>query len=276
MGALIESLQTPPRALWLDANAYGARLLAGGQAPWLDIAACTTWQRKLQGLLKNEVATLPATAVVAAWLDAQPALRAAMAAKSRAVYALKTLLADQALRAHLLELTRALRAGLPGQPLVLVLPAPRAWVALAHEQAQGRRIEVDDEDADSAALYLADFLQTFAEAGLDGLLLVEDAAQPPLSAATLACYQSVANVAAHLRWDLGLLAPTLAEDCGALPAGWSYAIAPHALAPLPTARALPAAYWSGTAAEPGDFVYAEIPAEAQPEAVLERLAALRA
>lgn len=276
MGKLLDRLQSAPRALWLDANAYGARLLAGSQAPWLDVAACTAWQRKQQGLLKNEVASLPAAEVIAAWLAAQPALRAAMAAKSRTVYALKTLLADEALRAHLLELTRALRAGLSGQPLVLALPSPRAWVALAYEQAQGSRIEVDDEDADSAALYLADFLQTFAEAGLDGLLLVEDENQPPLSAATLACYQSVANVAAHLRWDLGLLAPTLAEDCGALPAGWSYAIAPRPLAPLPTARALPADYWGGTAAEPGDFVYARIPAEAQPETVLERLAALRA
>lgn len=276
MGALLDRLQSQSRTLWLDASAYGAGLLAGGSAPWLDVAACTAWQRKLQGLLKNEVATLPAAEVIEAWLAAHPALRAAMAAKSRTVYALKTLLADEALRAHLLELGRALHAGLPGQPLVLVLPAPRAWVALAHAQAQGSGIEVGDDDADSAALYLADFLQTFAEAGLDGLLLVEDESQPPLTAATMACYQSVANVAAHLRWDLGLLAPVLAEDCTALPSGWSYAIAPRALVLLPTARVLPATYWSGAPAEPGDFVYARVPVDARPEAVLERLAALRA
>lgn len=276
MGALLDRLQATPRARWLDASAYGARLLAGGTAPWLDVAACTAWQRKLQGLLKNEVASLPVAEVSEAWLAAHPSLRTAMAAKSRTVYALKTLLADEPLRAQLLELARALRAGLPGQPLVLVLPSPRAWVALAYTQAQGGAIEVEDDDADSAALYLADFLQTFAEAGLDGLLLVEDASQPPLTGATLACYQSVANVAAHLRWDLGLLAPAIAEDCTALPADWSYAIAPRKLAALPMAKALPATYWSGAAAEPGDFVYAAIPVDAQPEAVLERLAALRA
>lgn len=276
MGMLLARLQSAPPALWLDASAYGARLLAGGAAPWLDLAACTAWQRKLQGLLKSEVVGVPAAAVIEAWLAAHPELRTAMTAKSRTVYPLKTLLADEPLRRHLADLLAALRAGLPALPLVLVLPSPRAWVAQAYAQAHGAAVEVGEDDADSAALYVADFLQTFAEAGLDGLLLVEPDGQPPLGAATLACYQSVANVAAHLRWDLGLSVPALAADCAALPDGWSYAVAPRSLAPSPTAHALPASYWSGTAAGSGDFIYAAIPADAEPEAVLERLAALRA
>jgi len=276
MGQLAARLQSAPPALWLEASAYGARLLAGGHAPWLDLAACTAWQRKLHGLLKTEVLGVPAAAVIEAWLAAHSELRAAMAAKSRAVYPLKTLLSDEPLRRHLAELLAALRAGLPGLPLVLVLLSPRAWVAQAYAQAHGEVVEVGDDEADNASLYIADFLQTFAEAGLDGLLLVEPDDQPPLGAVTLACYQSVANVAAHLRWDLGLSAPSLAPDCIALPGGWSYAVAPWSLAPLPTAQALPASYWSGAAASSGDFIYAAIPADAQPEAVLERLAALRA
>src|ERR1043165_9304847 len=137
MGALGELLKRPKPVVWLDSHAYCARLLANDKAPWLDTAAFVAWQRKSMGLLKPDVISLPLVPAIDAWLAAHDDLRAAMAAKSRAVYPLKTLLADEALRAHLVELTRGLRgggAGVGGLPLALVLPWPRAWVAIAYRQ----------------------------------------------------------------------------------------------------------------------------------------------
>jgi len=253
MGAFLELLEHKP-ALWLDSHAYCERLLAGGRAPWLDVAAFVAWQRKAQGLLRPDVAVLPLAPAMAAWLEAHPELRAAMAAKARPTWPLKTLLADTALRAHLVELARGLRAGVAAVPLALVLPAPRAWLAQSYQQAHGGTPDLDDDAADSASVYLADFLRSFGEAGVDALLLQEAADFAPRSEADFACYQSVLNVAAHYRWDVGVELPGAAGPV-ALPGGCAFAIA------------------GGTPV--GAFRYARIAVDAQPEAVLERLATLR-
>lgn len=277
MGALTERLTAGGSGLWLDYGAYAARLLAGGKVPWLDADAAGAWLRKAQSLLKSDVATLPVAAVVEAWLQANPGLVAAMGAKRRTVYALKTLLADESLRAHLAGLARVLRAGLSGTPLVLALPAPRLWVGLAYAQAHsGEAAEVDADAVDSAAAYVADFLRGFAEAGLDGLLLQESAQTEPASAEDLQLYQAVLNVAAHYRWDVGLCLP---QGRGALAAqSLAFVLSPVVAAGVATGLCLPVEFWSGAAAPPapiGGFRYGEIPAAANPESVLERLAALR-
>jgi len=277
MAALTERLTAGGRGLWLDYGAYAARLLAGGRVPWLDADAAGGWLRKAQSLLKSDVATLPVAAVVESWLSANPGLVAAMGAKQRTVYALKTLLADEPLRAHLAGLARVLRAGLSGTPLVLALPGPRLWVGLAYAQAHsGAAAEVDSDAVDSAAAYVADFLRGFAEAGLDGLLLQESAQTEPAGAEDLQLYQAVLNVAAHYRWDVGLRLP---QGQAALAAqGLAYVLSPVAAAGVATGLCLPVEFWSGAAAPAapgGGFRYGEIPETANPESVLERLATLR-
>ena len=273
MGVLTERIIG--RGLWLDYGAYAARLLAGGQVPWLDADAAGGWLRKAQSLLKSDVAVLPVAAVVEAWLQVNPALVSAMGAKRRTVFPLKTLLADEPLRAHLAGLARVLRAGLSSTPLVLALPSPRLWVGLAYAQANGgEAAEVDADAVDGAAAYVADFLRGFAESGLDGLLLEESAETEPATAEDLQLYQAVLNVAAHYRWDLGLRMPAGRGTAQ----GLAFALSPVELAGVATGLRLPAEFWDGGAASvapSGGFRYAEIPAAANPEAVLERLAALR-
>jgi hypothetical protein len=272
MGVFLELLKQPPRALWLDSHAYCAKLLADGAAPWLDVAACVAWQRKAQGLLKPSVTVLPLVPAIEAWLAAHPGLREAMRAKSRITYALKTLLADESLRGHLVELTRGLRAAVPGVPLALVLPTPRAWVAGAWAQAHGAAAaEVGDEDADSASVYVADFLRAFGDAGVDALLLEESAAGAPVSPAASDC-QSVLNLAAHYRWDVGVQV----AQASPLPAGCAFAVAPQALEGTPTGVVLAESFWNGGLLPAGAaFHYLHIPSGAQPEGVLQRLATLR-
>ncbi len=263
MPAFLDLLRNKPNVLWLDSHAYCAKLLAGGEAPWLDAAAFVGWQRKAHGLLKADVVSLPIAAVIEAWLSAHPALREEMAAKSRATFALRTLLADEPLRAHLLELVLGLRAGITGLPLALVLPAPRAWVRIAYMQAHGVSTDAGEDEADSASVYIADFLRAFGEAGVDALLLqdLEDGA---------GC-QSLLNVAAHYRWDVGMQGAT-----SAVPAGTAFAIAEAPIPDMPTGIALTDAFWRGELpAATAAFYYARIPVAAQPEAVLERLATLR-
>jgi hypothetical protein len=272
MGAFLSLLARKPQALWLDSHAYAARLLAGGDAPWLDTAAFVAWQRKAQGLLKPDVAVLPLAPAIDAWLGAHAPLRESMRAKSRTTYALKVLLADEPLRAHLVELARGLRAGVAGVPLALVTPTPRAWVAIAHAQAQGAQADVGDDDADSAAVYVADFLRAFGDAGIDALLLDEAVGYAP-DAAGLACYQSIVNLAAHYRWDVGL--HLAAGAATTLPDGWTFAVAARALPGTASGVVVDEDFWSGAdAPSAASFRYARIPADAPPERVLQRLAAL--
>lgn len=266
------------RPLWLDSTAYTARLLEGGQAPWLDIASFLSWQRKAQGLLRSDVIALQAEPVVDALLAMHPALRSAMAAKSRALFPLKTLLAATQLREQLSEMLSGMRACFPGIPLALVVPSPRRWIALSYCQAFGADADAaaGADEFDSASMYVADFLRCFSESGLDILLLDEVADTEPTSPTEIEWYRPVLNVATHYRWELGLRLPLAKVDPG-MAEGVGFFIAPRPLG-APTGILTPGTFWAGSlppGCPTGQFRTAEIPAEANPELVLDRLAVLR-
>ena len=266
------------RLLWLDHTDYSARLLAQGQAPWLDTAACVAWLRQAQGLLRPDVLALPLADVAAAWLDAYPALQAAMAEKTRRGHGpLKELLAAEGLRAHAAGLAVALRAAMPGAVFALALPSPRDWAAQALQRAGGTADAVDEDAVDAAAAVMAEFLRLFAQAGVDAVLLRESRAWAAGEVdLLLELYQPVANVARHYGWDWGLQWP----EAVALPEGQGpgFAIAPAPCGVAPAGITIPAGFWQGDAPPapaPGSFDHAHIPADAHPETVLARLAQLR-
>jgi hypothetical protein len=279
MGEFIEMLKRPRResVIWLDSHNYAGRLLAGGAPPWLEVAAFVAWQRKTQGLLKSSVASLPLAPVVAAWLEVRPELRVAMGAKTRSVYPLKVLLADEPLREHLVEMASGMRSAVGGV-LALALPSPRAWVALAYRQGHTETIEVSEDEADSASVYVADFLRAFGGVGLDALLLQETPEEQPASIQDLLAYQAVYNVAVHYKWDVGLQLPGPAALSGAAPTDVAFVISGDTVFDgLPHGIALAHDFWKGVeqpAIGGANFHFAEIPENATPERVLERLASL--
>lgn len=267
------------RLLWLDHQAYSARLLAGGRYPWLDTAACVAQLRQAHSLLRPDVLALPVADVALAWLAHDPALRQAMADKARRAHApLKELLASPGLRAQLQSLAVALRAAMADAVLALVLPSPRDGVAQALAEAGGHAgAEVDEDAVDAGASCMADFLRGFATAGVDAVLLRESVAWTSDQAALwLELYQPVANVAQHYGWAWGLQLP---QPC-VLPAGppERFLIAPPHAGHGLLGAIVAADFWqSGQAPAQADkhFDFAEIPADANPETVLARLAQLR-
>lgn len=260
--------------LWLEGSDYAEQLLAGGHAPWLDVAAGIAWQRKMQELLPSDVLTIDVARIATALCAAQPALARAMAEKQRGGYALKTLLADEALRQHLTEWIVALRAALPQPMLCLKLLAPGAAVAQAWQLAHGTAAvtEADEDQIDAAALYQADFLRTFSAAGLDALVLVEPVAGP--GAEIQALYQSLLNVATGYQWCVGLQVPG-GQDGVSLTEGFSFVIA-DAQQTLPTAVRVADVFWQTDVVPVAAAVrYARVPPGLQPERVLQRLQVLR-
>lgn len=270
MGKLTDKLDSRSTTVWLDSLEYCAALLSKGVVPWLNVAELISLLGRAQGLLKSDVIALPLAPVCEAWLAQHSALREAMNAKSRALYPLKTLLADTELREHLVEVADGLRTSVPNAVFVLTLPSPHAWVGVAYAQARaGESVEVGANEIDGAALYMADFLREFGKSGIDSLLMLESAGTQDV-----ALYQAVNNVARHYRWDAGLKADIAVDPAAA--ALLDFAIDPVDGGGMRHGVAVPAGYWNGDGEAPtAKFRYACIPAQAKPEIVLDKLAALR-
>jgi len=280
LAALLEQVSKASRPLlWLDDVAYSSQLLGCAPTVWLDTAALMAYRRKAAGLLLPDVSVLPVGAVVEASLLADAGLRQAMAAKQRAIAPLRTLLSAESLRTRLAEMGGAMRGAFPGNSLALTLPSPRRWVSEAYQAAFGAAapLAIGAEESDAASVYVAEFLRSFGESGVDTVLLEESADSEPKSAAEVAWYQPVINLAAHYRWELGVHLPSAAAFTGEL-AGADFFIAPRVLPGAPIGIATPVEFWDGAPAPPvapGGFRFVRIPQGAMPERVLERLALLR-
>jgi hypothetical protein len=294
---LLASLDAPPsgrfRPVWFDAVAYGrARLLGGGDLPWQAPAELTSFFGKTQAMFGSDAVLADVADVFAQRAAADQALRAAMAARSRPGYALRTLLGDERARADAADAVGALAATKGAVPLVLTVPAPGRWLAAAAAQAHPGAAPPEAGQAETAAMYSADFLRTFGDAGVDGLLLDEG----PVPAGQLTdpeAYRPVLNVAEHYGWPVLIRTEAAAAwPHGPVPgvALWIGSAVP-APVPAPVPADTDAAAGGGAPGRWGvvagpdfwadadppadaDLVLAQIPAQADPEAVMKRVRAL--
>jgi hypothetical protein len=269
MPTTFEALRAKPpsgrsTALILDHAAYGSTvLLRGAPVPWGSPADCASYFGQAQGLLRPDATLVDIGAAYAQHLGSRLELVRAMAARSRTGYALKTLLADDDLAEAVAKLVTVL-SETSRQPLVLEVPSPLRWLAHAQLTAGSTALDtIQPEHGEQAAMYVADWLRRFATAPVTMLLLdgrrADRAPLAGLPAEDLEAYSPVVNVAQHLRWELALRTDqqvTLhtSEARGAV---------------------LPDSFWASESDVPaGDFLFGEVPADAEPERVLARLATL--
>lgn len=251
--------------LWIDAVDYGRRLLLNGKPmPWDDVGAYLAFTRRLQSLLESDVLSLDLGAFFRDRVAQTPALASAMGEKRRATFPLRTMLADGSARERLVELATAVTASHPGLPLLLEMPAPADWLCQAWQAAKkGPAPEIDTEIAETAAMYVADFLRCFAAVPVAGVLL--HAGGAPLD--PTAC-RPVANVAAHYRWSFGALADEAAH-------GFDFVVAGKPVAERLTGLR----HRLGETPSPGrpanTFLVVQVDADAEPDTVLEQITALR-
>jgi hypothetical protein len=282
MSRLPASLDAPPsgraRPIWFDAAAYGqAKLLGGGPLQWRSPAELTAFFGKTQAMFGSDAILVDIADVFAQRAAADQALRASMAARSRPGYALRTLLGDEQARASAAEAVRALAATSGAVPLVLAVPAPGRWLLSAAKLAGPDPGPPDAGQAETAAIYTADLLRTFAGTGIDGLLVDEG----PVATDELIhpdAYRPVLNLADHYEW------PVLVQTNGA--AAWPHGPVPGVALWLgrtgpgqPSGRwglVAGPGFWEGTEPPPAeaDLVFATVPAPADPEAVMKRVRAL--
>ncbi len=281
MSRLLTSLDAPPsgraRPVWFDAATYGrARLLGGGDVPWPSPAELSSFFAKIGGMFHSDAILVDLEDLFAQRTTADQQLRAAMAARSRPGYALRTLLGDEQARGTAAEAVRVLAATSGPVPLVLTVPTPGRWLVAAAQQAGSDPGPPDAGQAETAAIYSADFLRIFAGTGVDGLLL-DEGGVPADELIDPEAYRPVLNVAGHYEWPVFI-------QTDAAPA-WPHGPVPDVALWLGSAApSQPAGRWGVVAdtdfwegADPparADLVLAAVPAEADPEAVMKRVRAL--
>lgn len=246
--------------LILDHASFGShRLLRDRPVPWTDPVACQGYFGQAQSLLRPDATLVDIGAAYAQHLELRPDLASAMAAKRRTGFALKALLADSCVATQVAHLVRVL-SQTSREPLVLQIPSPMRWLALAQLAAGDRDLSgIQPDHAEGASMYVADWLRGFEELPVAVLLLDARRDDVPglagLPADELTAYTPLTNVTAHYRWGLALRTEgTLdfngAPDCGVLLAG---------------------SFWDDGAVPAASLMLGEIPRDLEPEQVLARL-----
>ena len=200
----ITSVEHPiQHAMWVDAWDYGKQLLNKGQPqPWHDIAAIIAHIKQLQSLVNSDILTVDVGDFYKEWLRTHTTLLHAMGDKRRLGYPLRTMLADQGARQQLKDIIDALCESYLDRPVVLAIPSPKQWIASAYCAAKEiNTVDISWDDAESASMYVADFLRSFSECSISGLLIRDNTDQGPASDVEVARYQPVLNVAKNYRWQ---------------------------------------------------------------------------
>ena len=145
--------------MWLDWFDYGQHvILHDRQIPWEEPPKLINFMQQGQSLLDLDVVGLPLDKYFSWWLAQHPDLLESMAGRKRVGFALKTFLANSALRQSLLELIRSASSAL-SVPVALMLPSPRQLLRWAHGTANNQEdTQVDEIMVDSAAVYLTGLL----------------------------------------------------------------------------------------------------------------------
>jgi hypothetical protein len=268
--------------LWLKSSAYTRRLLLGESGdPWMSGAQYLAYFSQAQGLLRPDVAVVEVGELFDSWLVRHPEVRAEMGSKKRLSFPLRKLLEQDEPRLLLAEVVEAVVANLRGQtPLVLAMPSPKHWLLHANELAGRTGIELDPDGIEDAAMYMADLIRSVSAHPVGGVLLEEHPDNARMGDTDLERYRPLINVTRHYRWSIALRLQDDTACASPALADFDAVISPALRVPVPASTGLDISLplWRGgamPALDRGQFYFADIPADAKPEAVLESLAALR-
>jgi hypothetical protein len=247
------------RPLLIDDAAYiTVAVRQGAPIPWTDTAQLVRHFGQVRGLLDPDAIWIDIQHVYEGYVSTRPGLVTEMGARTRVGYPLRTLLGNEDLLSDIREALTSV-AGMSRRQLVLRIPSPVSWLLWAQELAGNPIGEVDDMRADSASMYIAEWLGRLgtipvALALLDGRGTAGDVVE------RLSSYTAIANVTSHFDWSLAVWTDSGIETAAGEPA----------------IGVLPTEFWSDGAEVPACHVLVTaIPATAIPEQVLERLRELQ-
>ncbi|MDN6135817.1 MAG: hypothetical protein L0J03_17180, partial [Brevibacterium sp.] len=206
-------------------------------------------------LLKTDVALIRIDQLLEDELAHNSTLLKAMAAKTRTGYATRALLGDETLKEKVRDLVFT-AAKTQKAPVVLHLSSPKALLATADRAANpDSDANFDDDAAEFAAVYYADWIRTFAEHGIAGIIFDERAVLT-----TDKAYQPIRNTAEHYGWLIGHRGDDKLEFG-------------HGTQTIPV---IGAEFWDGSGTAPSAPIqFSQVPTDAVPEQVLARIKNLK-
>ncbi|NDK88285.1 hypothetical protein GYA93_01600 [Gordonia desulfuricans] len=250
------------RPLLIDDTAYATAVIRqGAPIPWTDLAALVGHFGQTRSLLDPDAVWLDVRRWQQAQLERTPDLVTEMGRRSRTGYALRTLLGDDDLVAGLVTAVTTIGTS-SRRPVVLHVPSPASWLSWAHGVAGTDLDEVDEDAADSASMYIAEWLGRLGAVPVS-LVLLDAVGSPADTRESLSEYGSVTNVAKHVGWSVALRHADMVEAADDV-----------------VIATVPETFWTSSGdPDPeilgADILLATIPAAASPEHVLDRLATLR-
>ncbi|OUM87291.1 MAG: hypothetical protein BAA01_09910 [Bacillus thermozeamaize] len=278
--------------IWLDYLDYAQRLfMREEQEIWLDAARFLSVFSQGQQLLQSDVLSVPLMPFFTSWVRNHQEQGKEWHGK-KATFVLRKVMALEEPKEILSEVLTGMNSLFPATPIVLYVDAPRKWVkqmrALDFLQLKdvqyGGEVSVDDQDA--VAMILADGLRAFAGQPVTGVVLRET--EPPAVVAEyVTLYQPIWNLADHYKWLKGIQLPSTPDMQWSLGDMVHFALFPEATLEqvaaassegMPVGGGLNSAFWTSDV-EPVPsgvpLTFGSIPADAEPERVLERLSRLR-
>lgn len=248
---LLEESGNGGSKLIINAEDYAQKvLLQGKNIPWHEATAYANHSSQTAALLKPQVAVISIDKMIEQELADNQALVAAMGEKKRAGYALRTFMSNEDVKAAASALV-ASTVKAQRVPVLVQLPSPLQLLYLTANAAKpDADHEFDDDAAENAAIYCADWLRAFKDASIAGLIFDERAGDVAEEA-----YQPIKNTAEHYRWAVGVRRENEVVFSD----------------PQVTVPVLPSSYWENgeTDSDMSGVVFTEIAQDAVPETVLE-------
>lgn len=195
---------TMPHGIWLDHLAFAkATLLPDADLPWLDAPAFAQWLTKSHGLLGRQMVLVPVSAGIVAWLRAHPDAMQSMRQAKGPLGMVRVLCAHPDFTGWLQAMALNLRTALPPGQTTLVIPGPAALMALLLSEVPGISGDnIDPDDAEDAAVYLANALRAIPVDALEVLAMDVRVGGQDLPAGI----DTLQKVAAHYQWRFGVRA----------------------------------------------------------------------
>ncbi|BCZ18268.1 hypothetical protein NHP190003_15500 [Helicobacter sp. NHP19-003] len=252
MNPLREVLEQNKTTLIADARAYAHKVLMQHKPyPWHDPTLYSNYMKQVASLLQVDVLVLRFDKMLEEELKNNAELVAKMGEKKRQGYALKVFMQDEGMKEGTSSLVNTATNTLHVH-ILTQLPSPLRLLQMS-AQAVGSNADFSDEDIENASMYYADWLRSYKDSKVRGLLFDERTQKVKES-----LYQPILNTANNYHWEIGFRRADALHFCGFD-------------APIPT---LDTNFWLDKKAPSPQFAhpfFTEIHEDAIPEVVLEKL-----
>jgi len=267
--------------IWLKSSGYSRRLILGEEGdPWKSVAEYLAYFGQAHALLKPDVAVIDVSELFQSWVKSHPELLEEMGAKKRVLFPLRKMLEADGPRKLLAEIIEAVQASVRGKlPVVIAMPTPRDWIREANRLVSIQDIEIENDDVEDSAMYIADFIRSFAASPLDGVLLEDGLSVCELE--DVKRIKSIFNLTNHYRWGVVWRTDAGQDVINVMADSIDAVITSKKIDPKLKSVGLDLSnsLWEGQAVtelNSGEFYFVEVPYDEKPENVLEKLEALRA